>query len=40
MKEISIKFQQMSSNPDLDFSELDDEDEYEEGDNDNGLSDL
>ena len=39
MEEISTKFQQISSNPDFDFSELD-KDEYEEGDNDDGLSDL
>ena len=41
MEEISTKFQQISSNPDFDFSELDDdEDEYEESDDDNGSSDL
>ena len=36
MEEISTKFQQISSNPDFDFSELDDddEDEYEESDSD------
>ena len=41
MEEISTKFQQISSNPDFDFSELDDdEDEYEESDDDDGSSDL
>ena len=36
IEEISTKFQQISSNPDFDFSELDDddEDEYEESDSD------
>ena len=37
MEEISTKFQQISSNPDFDFSELDN-DEDEEGGNDDGLS--
>ena len=40
MEEISTKFQQISSCPDFVFSELEDEDEYKEDDNDDGLSDL
>ena len=36
MEEISMKFQQITGNPDFDFTELDDEEEYEYEEEDNG----
>ena len=35
MEEISMKFQQITGNPDFDFTELDDEEEYEYEEEDN-----